>query len=207
MEDLATAANLLVQPVLSLEVFDDNVAQLGSQRQIVRWAFEENTKENDVRRFDTENGYAVVVLDKKNKAGLSARGKNVRGILINQKKAALIRERSTGETLEEIATQNNSTKQSALAVSNASPVFGGAGRFVDIAGVVTALEENQLTRNIVGQNGVAFAVVTKKTPATDLNNYSGSRADLERTLQARSFQIYEAIKENSDIEDNRPLFY
>jgi len=207
MEELATAGNLLVQPVLGLEVFDDNVAQLGSQRQIVRWAFEEGTKVNDVRRFDTENGYTVVVLDKKNKAGLSARGKNVRGILINKKKAALIKERSTGETLDEIATQNNVRKQSAKAVSNASPVFGGAGRFVEIAGVVTALEENQLTRNIIGENGVAFALVTKRTPATELNNYSGSRADLERTLKARSFQIYEAIKENSDIEDNRPLFY
>lgn len=207
MEELATAGNLLAQPVLGLEVFDDNVAQLGSQRQIVRWAFEEGTKVNDVRRFDTENGYTVVVLDKKNKAGLSARGKNVRGILLNQKKAALIKERSTGETLDEIATQNNVRKQSARAVSNASPVFGGAGRFVEIAGVVTALEENQLTSNILGENGVAFALVTKRTPATELNNYSGSRADLERTLKARSFQIYEAIKENSDIEDNRPLFY
>ena len=100
----------------------------------------------------------------------------------------------------EAALQNNVAKGSSMAVSNASPVFSGTGRFVDIAGVVTGLEENVLTKDIVGKSGVAFAVVTKKTLPTALQNYNGNRKNLERSLKGRSLQIFEALKENSEIE-------
>ena len=124
-----------------------------------------------------------------------------------KKKAEFIKSRSTGETLEEIAEQNNTQKRTARAVSNSSPVFAGSGRFVDIAGVVTSLDENVLTKDIVGQSGVAFAIVTKKTLPTEMNNYSGNKKTIERTMASRSVQIYEAIKDNSDVVDNRAVFY
>ena len=207
IDDLATENNYKVIPVLNLKIFDDNIAQLGSQRQIVRWVFEENTNVNDIKRFDTDNGYVVVVLNKKNKAGLSVRGKNVRGILLNEKKAELIKNKSNGETLDEIAKQNNTIKRSSLAISNASPVFGDQGRFTDVAGVVTALNENELTKNILGKNGVVFAKITKKTFPTDLDNYNSHKKNIERSVQGRSLQIFNAIKENSEIVDNRAYFY
>jgi peptidylprolyl isomerase/peptidyl-prolyl cis-trans isomerase D len=207
INDVAKEYDVLVKPVLNLEVFDDNIAQLGSQRQIVRWAFDENTEVNDIKRFDTDNGYVVAVLNKKNKAGLSDRGQDVRAILMKEKKAELIKERSTGATLEEIAQQNNTEKRVARAVSNTSPVFAGSGRFVDLAGVVTALEDNVLTRDLVGESGVMYAIVTKKTLPTELQNYSGNKKEIERSMVSRSMQIYEAIKDNSDIEDNRSVFY
>ena len=121
--ELAKEQNLTIRPVVSLKVFDDNIAELGSQRQIVRWTFEENSEVGSIKRFDLDNGYAVVMLSAKNKAGLSGKGKNVRSILLNEKKAALIKERSTGTTLDEIAQQNQVTRKSSMAVSNTSPVF------------------------------------------------------------------------------------
>ena len=207
MIELATEQKLAVRPVLSLEVFSDNIAELGSQRQIVRWTFEENSKVGDIKRFDLDNGYCVVVLTAKNKAGLSGKGQNVRNIIMKEKKAALINERSTGTTLDEIAEQNQVKKSSSLAVSNTSPVFAGLGRFVDISGVVTGLDENKLAKNIVGKSGVAFAVVTKKTLPAELQNYNANKINLERSLNGRSLLIFEALKENSDIADNRAVFY
>ncbi|MCF6296851.1 MAG: peptidylprolyl isomerase [Flavobacteriaceae bacterium] len=199
--------NRYVSNTIDIEKFDDNISQLGSQRQIVRWAFEENTEVNDIKRFDIDNGYAVVILNKKNKAGLSAKGKNVRGIILNQKKAELIKEKSIGETLEEIAKQNSTTIRSSLAISNTSPVFAGLGRFTDIAGVVTSLNENILAKNIIGKNGIAFAKVTKKNSPTELNNYNSNKKSLEKELQNRNLQIFNAIKDNSEIIDNRSIFY
>ena len=207
INELAKEKGFSVRPVLSLKVFDDNIAELGSQRQIVRWTFEDATEVGSIKRFDLDNGYAVVKLTTKNKAGLSGRGQNVRNIVLNEKKAALIKERSTGSTLDEIATQNSVTKSSSLAVSNTSPVFAGVGRFVEISGVVTSLEENKLAKNIIGKSGVAFATVTKKTLPTELQNYNGNRKNLERTLTGRSLLIFEALKENADIVDNRAVFY
>lgn len=196
-----------VRPVQYIEAIDDNIAQLGSQRPIVRWAFEEATNENDIKRFDIENGYAVVKLSKKNKAGLAIRSRNVRQIILNEKKAALIKDRSTGESLDELAKQNNTTVRKAMAVSSSSPVFSGQGRFPEIAGVVTALDENILIKNIVGNSGIAFAKVTKKNLPTDIKNYNSNKKNIERTLQNRSVQIYNAIKDNAEIEDNRAYFY
>ncbi|MCK4561512.1 MAG: peptidylprolyl isomerase [Flavobacteriaceae bacterium] len=207
IDDLAKENDYKVIPVSNLEVFDDNIAQLGSQRQIVRWIFEESTNVNDIKRFDTDKGYIVVVLSKKNKAGLSVRGKDVRSIILNEKKAELIKNRSTGETLDEIAKQNETVKQSSLAISNASPVFAGQGRFTDIAGVVTSLNENELTKNILGKTGVVFAKITKKTLPIDLDNYNSYKRGIEKTVQGRSLQIFNAIKENSEIVDNRAYFY
>ncbi len=207
MLELAKEQKLSVRPVLSLEVFSDNLAELGSQRQIVRWTFEENSEVGDIKRFDLDNGYCVVMLTAKNKAGLSGKGQNVRNIIMKEKKAALIKERSTGSNLDEIAEQNQATKSSSLAVSNTSPVFAGLGRFVDISGVVTALEENEMAKNIIGKNGVAFAVVTKKTLPVELQNYNGMKMNLERSLKGKSLLIFEALKENADIVDNRAVFY
>jgi len=205
--ELAKEQNLNVRPVVSLKVFDDNIGELGSQRQIVRWTFEEKSEVGNIKRFDVDNGYAVVMLSSKNKAGLSGKGRNVRNILLNQKKAALIKERSTGTTLDEIAEQNKVAKRNIMAVSNTSPVFAGLGRFVDIAGVVTSLDENELAKNIEGKNGVAFAIVTKKTLPAELKNYNSNKLGLERSLTSRSLLIFEALKENADIEDNRAFFY
>ncbi len=205
--ELAKEQNLNARPVLSLKVFDDNIGELGPQRQIVRWTFEENSEVGEVKRFDVDNGYAVVMLSSKNKAGLSGKGRNVRNILLNEKKAALIKERSTGTTLDEIAEENQVAKRSVMAVSNTSPVFAGLGRFVDIAGVVTSLDENELAKNIEGKNGVAFAIVTKKTLPAELKNYNSNKLGLERSLTSRSLLIFEALKENADIEDNRAFFY
>ena len=207
IDDLGAEKEYDVDPVVGIEVFDDNVGRLGSQREIVRWLFEENTEVDNVRRFDLDQGYAVVVLSKKNKAGLSIKGKNVRGILLNEKKAKIIKERSTGGTLEEIASQNNETIRTSLAISNTSPVFAGLGRFTDVAGVVTYLEEDKLIENIVGKNGVAFAKVSKKNLPTELDNYNANKKNVERALQNRNFQVYEAIKDNSEIVDNRSFFY
>ncbi len=207
MNESAAEKNYIIRPVLGLKIFDDNIIILGSQREIVRWSFDEKTEINDIKRFDLDNGYAVVSLVKKKKAGLSIQGKNVRNIILNQKKAELIEKRSTGETLEDIATQNNTTVNNSLAISNTSPVFSGQGRFTDIAGVVTFLEENILAKNIIGKNGVAFALVTKINLPTELDNYNSSKRSLERLLQNRNFQIYNAIKDNSEIVDNRSSFY
>ncbi len=69
------------------------------------------------------------------------------------------------------------------------------------------MNENELTKNIVGKNGVVFAKVTKKNLPTELKNYISNKKTLERSIKGRSTSIYNAIKDNSEIEDNRAYFY
>ncbi len=49
---------------------DENLPGLGAQRRIVQWAFAEDTKLGDIKRFDINNGYAVVQLTATYKKGL-----------------------------------------------------------------------------------------------------------------------------------------
>ena len=196
-----------VVPAVNLKELDETVYSLGSQRQIVRWSFNKDTKEGDIKRFDTDNGYAVVRLVKKHKKGLADRFGIARSELIKEKKAKLIADRSKGDTLEDIAKANNTRVKTALAVSNASPVLPGDGRLPVIVGVVTGLEENKLTKNIKGQQGVAFAVVTKRNKAVARENYLADKSQIQQQLQSRGRQVYEAIKKKADITDNRAVFY
>ncbi len=208
IKELSKANNYFAMPVQNLKELDHNVSSLGSQRQIVRWLFEEGTKENDVKRFDIENGYVVVKVDEVHDKGSysSLDLQNVRSILITKKKTEMISERSKG-SLEEIARQNNTTVKSAMALSPASPVLSGDGRFEIAAGVLTGLEANKLSGPIEDQRGVIFARIVKNTPPTALNNYLSNKKAVERSLKSRTVQVYEAIKKNAKIEDNRAVFY
>ncbi len=206
-EEKAKENKYVVIPVMNLKELDENISILGPQRQIVRWTFDKSTNENDVKRFDTDKGYAIVKLVKKHEKGLADRTGVVRKILMNKKKSELIAKRSSSENLDEIAKQNNTTVKTAKAVSNASPVLPGEGRFPEIVGVATGLEENKLVKNIEGERGIAFIMVTKKNTATPLGNYQSGKNAQERKLKNKNIQIYNAIKDNSEIEDNRATFY
>ena len=50
-QDAAKATNLDVKPVNNLKELDENIPGLGSQRPIVRWAFEDGVKVGDYKRF------------------------------------------------------------------------------------------------------------------------------------------------------------
>lgn len=208
IKDLAKGNNYFVMPVQNLKQLDHNVSSLGSQRQIVRWLFEDGTKENDVKRFDIDNGYVVVKVDEVNEKGSysSVDIQNVRSILINKKKIEMISERSKG-SLEEIAKQNNTTVKSTMALSPASPVLSGDGRFEIAAGAVSGMEPNKLSGPIKDQTGVIFARIVKKTLPTVLNNYLSNKKAIERSLKTRNVEVYNAIKKNAEIEDNRAVFY
>jgi len=206
--ELAKEKGYFVMPVMNLKEFDHNVSSLGSQRQIVRWLYEDGTSEGDVKRFDVENGYAVVRLNKINKKGTHSATtvQSVRAKLINDKKVDIIKERSNG-SLADIASQNNTEIKSAMAVSPASPVLPGEGRFVNVAGIATQLNENSDPHTVTDQTGVVFVQVKKKTSPTVLENYMNNKQTLERQLKSRNLQVYNSIKENAEIEDNRAVFY
>src|SRR5690606_6498635 len=66
---VATQNNYIVRPVNSVKELDDNIPGVGSQRAMVRWAFNE-AKIGEVKRFSVPNGYAIVQLVAKRDAGL-----------------------------------------------------------------------------------------------------------------------------------------
>lgn len=206
-QDLANENNYTVRPVNGIKVLDENIPGIGNQRPIVRWAFEEESRVGDVKRFTTSTGYVAVQLVAKHKAGLQS-VEEASAIAIpairKEKKAKLIRDRVSATNLEDLAAAENTTVRTAMAVTMTSPVLSGAGREPIIVGAAFGLKEGETSSLIDGANGVYMLEVTKYTPAVELDNYQSYANQVEaRKVAVVTSKLYSALKEAADIEDNR----
>ncbi|MEQ6123056.1 peptidylprolyl isomerase [Pseudotenacibaculum sp. MALMAid0570] len=208
----AREKNYTTRPAVGLKVLDDKLPSLPrtNNRPVITWAFSKDTKQGDFKRFDTEGGYIVATLVGKTEKGLmpvtKATGR-VKPLLLNEKKAKLIREKMSGATLNDIATSNKITVRKANDVALKSPSITGVGFEPNVVGAMYYAKENQLYKGIDGNKGVFAFVITKKTKPTELPNYESTRQRLAQERKSRTGNIFEALKKSSDIEDYRALFY
>ena len=94
-----------------------------------------------------------------------------------------------------------------IAMESTGTYWQNVFSFLVSEGFEVILVNGRQTKNIIGKSGVAFVKLTKKSLPTELKNYNSNKKNLEKTLQNRNTQIYNAIKDNSDIVDNRAVFY
>lgn len=195
---------------VGLKPLDENVAGLGDQRSIVSWAFGKETNVNDFKRFDLEGSHIVAFVTGTTEKGLMSVAKAtniVRPILVNEKKAAFIKDKLQGASLAEIATANKTTVRNASGITLKSPTLSGVGLEPKIVGAMYGAELNKVYNSVVGDKGVyAFSVTNKELP-TALPNYDGNRKRIAESRKRLTYKIYEAIKKASSIEDNRANIY
>lgn len=200
-----------VKVTTDIKELDETISGLGSQRQMVRWAFEEDSDIGSVKRFSLNNGFAVAVLAGKNKAGLMSAEKasaTVLPILRKEKKAKLIRESASGTTLDALGASQNQAVKTALAINRKAPTISGAGREPAVIGAAFALNEGETSKLVDGENGVYMVEVTKKTPAAELTTYAAAaQRAIQAKLSASTASVYQALKEKANIEDNRAKVY
>jgi len=201
---------LTPQVAFGLKILDENVPGIGNQRGMVTWA---NKSENEVgayKRFDTNNGHIVAVISNKTAKGLMSAAKatsRVRPILVNEKKAVLIAKTMNGATLVDIASATKQTVRTASAVSMQSPVISGVGFEPVIVGAMFSGKENTVFNKVEGNKGVFAFVVSKREKPVALPNYETYRKRIETARKGQTGLMYNAIKEASNVEDNRGMFY
>lgn len=208
--ELAKAQNLDVKPVNNLGMMDSNIPGIGSNRPIVNWAFKEDTKVGDIKRFSIPDGYIVAQLTRKNKKGLmgvAQASPTVKPILLNEKKAKMIRESITGNTIEDIAKNQSVSLQNGTNVSMANPMVG-ANNEPMVVGTAFGTKPGESTNLIDGKNGVYKVRVTAFNPAPKLESYVNYANQLSnQAAPASQNAIFNALKKKADIEDNRATFY
>ena len=210
--DVANENNYSVRTINALKDLDENIPGVGAQRSIVRWLYEESTDEGDFKRFNLQNGgYVVAMLTSINKAGLMSNEKasiTALPAVKNKKKADLILKKINGKTLSEISSNQNQSIQTALAVNISSPTLSGVGKEPEVIGNSFGLEIGQTSKAILGNSGVFYIYLDKLNVAQDLPNYLTFSNNLSAPkLNNLNTKIYEALKEVSDVEDKRSLFY
>ncbi|GAA4237046.1 peptidylprolyl isomerase [Postechiella marina] len=206
-QDIATESKFTVRPVNGIKVLDENIPGLGSQRPIVRWAYEEDAETGDVKRFNVNGGYAIVQLVAKHEAGLmSVEDASATALpaIRKKKKAEMIKSRISVTSLEELAKAENATIRNSSAISMKNPTISGAGREPLVVGTAFGLNEGETSGLIEGVNGVYMVQVTKVIPAVKLDNYqaAANRVEQQKTSVVNS-KLYTALKDAADIEDNR----
>jgi peptidyl-prolyl cis-trans isomerase D len=209
--EVAQENEFAVRPVNRIKAMDEMLPGLGAQRAVVQWAFNDDTEVGDIRRFGIDNGYAVVRLTGKYKEGTMAvedASATVLPILRKEKKAERIIAANKGKSLEDFASSNNQSLSSATALTVKSPTIPGAGREPLVVGTAFGMESGATSELIKGESGVFMLKLTGKEEAPALENYITYSTNLQTSSSARvSTEVFNALKEKADIEDNRSVFY
>lgn len=209
--ETARASNYTARPVNKIGKFDENIPGIGNQRGLVQWLFEEETEVGDIRRFDLTSGYAVAQVTGATSEGTSSvedASAKVLPILRKQKKAELIKSKYAQTDISELAKAASTSVRTANAVSMQSPTISGAGAEPKVVGYAFGLGEGESSGLIQGEKGMYMVKVTKVTEAPKLDNYSANANRL--TTQQRNvvnLQVFNALKDAAEIEDNRATFY
>ena len=208
--DAAKELNYKPKPAVGLKVLDESVPGIGNQRQIVSWAFNNETDVNAFKRFDLEGSHVVAFVTGIEEEGLMSVNKatsKVRPILMSEKKAALIAEKFNGSDLPEIAKANNTSLRTASNITLKSPTLSGVGVEPKIVGAMYNAEIGKLYNKVEGNRGVFAFKLTSKEEPTALPNYDANRKRIAEARKRQTFKMYEAIKKASDVEDNRAFMY
>ena len=205
--EVAKSQELALKPVNKIGALDANIPGVGSNRTIVNWAFNEETEVGDVKRFSTADGYVIAQLTRKSPKGLMSVAEAsaiVSPKLRNKKKAEKIRAAVTGESLQDVASSQGVTVQSASAITMAAPTLPGAGAEPAVVGAAFAKQVGESTGLIDGEKGVFKVKVLAANNAPDLETYSMYANQLNNAATpAVNTKVYQALKKASDIEDNR----
>ncbi len=209
--EVATEKGYTVYPANKLKELDENVPGIsGTNRLIVRWAFDAETPVGSVRRFDLDNGYVVVTLASKTEAGLAKVddvATEIKQEIVNEKKAAIIKDKMRGTSIQAIADATKTNQMTVSNVSLASPVITSVGSEPGVVGAMSTASIDELVVGVSGNKGVfAFQVKSRNAPA-ELASYQSFVDRISKQVQGRSSKIYDALKEESDIQDYRSIMF
>ena len=208
---IAKKEEFVVRPVNKIKALDENLPGLTNQRNIVQWAFNGDTEVGDVKRFNINNGYAVVQLTGSYAEGvMSAEDASVLvlPIIRKERKAAKIIAANKGKDMSTIASDNSVSISNASALTVKSPTIPGAGSEPVVVGTAYGMAEGATSGLIEGNTGIFKIEIVKRTEAPKLDNYSVYANQLKTSAASRvNTSVYNALKDAAKIEDNRATFY
>ncbi|NNC96100.1 MAG: hypothetical protein HKN92_11105 [Chitinophagales bacterium] len=216
-EQLRTAASelgLQVKPVNQIKETASFLPAIGYQsRPIVRWLFEEKTKQGDVSRvFSNPEMHLVAVLTEKAEEGLKPVAKvetEVRAILSKKKKAEKLKGQlvSGGSTLEEMASTTGAVVKSANGLKTTNAQIPDIGWELSVVHAALSLEPNEVSKPINGNSGVFAIRLKSKSPLNteQLNVYT--QTIKQEYFSSVNSKLMEALRKDANVQDNRSRFF
>lgn len=207
LEELATQMQLAFQKDVTVRPFDEQLPVVGNQRTVISWAFGRDSKVGDIKRFDIADGYIVARLKSKNDTGLLSTTEarvSVEPILMDEKKASLIRQKMNGATIEEIASSTGATIASVNDVTLQNALITNIGQEAKVVGTAFATAVDQNSKLVDGTKGVYMVKTKAVTKAPELPNYNNyKQKETIANKNGASSKALNALKNAAKIKDNR----
>jgi peptidyl-prolyl cis-trans isomerase D len=195
---------------------DNNINALTNAREVVRWAFSEDTEVGEVSQvFELDNQYVIATLTGKTdekEVTVDNFRPELTSAVRNELKAQQIMQKlgtPTGD-LQALASSYGGQAQvnTAEGVTLNSNTLQNVGFDPEAVGRIFGLKQGQRTQPFAGANGVLVIELTNYTPAPEIADYSQYKNQVVQTVSSRSpYYINEAIKERAEIKDKRYRFY
>lgn len=202
---------LTSNPAARVKAIDESFGSLSNQRQIVKWAFEGDTKIGSVKRFEIVNvGHVIAKLKSIAPKGLMSVEEarpQVEPILKNKKKAAKIAAKMKGSSLAAIAAANKVTVMNAVDLTIENPSVPNAGFEPKVVGFAFSSKLNVVSKPIEGNSGEYVIVSRKVTKAPAFKKFDDYVTKVKQQAVGNSGRFMQALKDDADIEDNRADFY
>ena len=191
------------------------ITGIDNPRQIVRWAFDDKTKVGEVSSiFELDNMFVVAALTEiipEGYAPMEKIAEQYKYQILNQKKGEKAVEmlKALGTDYDRMVSELGAESTTVSDVNMESRMIGNFGVEGDVVGTILGMKEGEVVGPVAG-NSSAFIIKNVKVGETAEN------PDLSSILRDKTAQfnnkvlnsgVYNALKKNAKIEDNRVIFY
>ena len=191
-----------------------NINNITNAREVVIWAFGDASSGEVSPVFELDNAYIVATLVGRKEEGtakLDDVKEQIRQLVLNEKKAALIKEKlaskSTIEEMKSVFPDASLNDIPELRLN--SSVIPGIGFAPKAIGSVFGLKTSgQITQAVQEDIGVLVCKLNNLTPSTEIGDYTSYQAQLTQSASQRmSYQIMMALQELASVKDYRYKYF
>ena len=192
----------------------NRIATISNPREIVRWAFDDNTKIGDMSKvFELENMYVVAVLTKIVPEGFIPYEDLIERNAVQirkAKKGEMIAEKAKayGTDYDKMINELSGEKTTVDNVTMEGRGFGSFGVEEKIGGTTMGIKEGVYSAPIEGGNAYAIVKVTSTTPA-GATDFDALRKEYVSKFNNAILNgsHYSAMLDNAKVKNNGILFY
>jgi peptidyl-prolyl cis-trans isomerase D len=193
-----------------VKVADKSIPGMTDVRELVRWSFK-NEKGAVSAPMQFANTFVVAHLAEIREEGTATMDQVEIQVELGAKKkkkaAMFMDEMKSATNLDALATTVGGTVESATGVNFAALSINGMGQEMSVNGMISTLQNGQMSIPIEGQSGVYVVQVESVTPAPETTDYSVFKTQLTQQYAAASGQLLEALKDKMVVVDERYKFY
>jgi hypothetical protein len=192
----------------------NRIAGISNPREIVRWAFDENTKIGDMSKvFELENMYVVAVLTKIVPEGYIPYEDLIERNAVQIRKAKkgemiAAKAKAYGTDYDKMVKELGGEKTSVENITMEGRGYGSFGVEEKIGGTTMGMKEGVYSAPIEGGNAFAIVKVTSTTPAGAADYEALRKEHVSRFNNAiLNGSHYSAMLDNAKVKNNGILFF